>query len=115
VRNLDVVSPRVLPPQALIIAVTPLIDGRFVKVLENLAARQFDLLVLAVSPVEVTCRALAPSPIRDLACHLWSVERRVLIDDLRSRGLMILEWEPGQPLEGPLAALSRRTARRVMR
>jgi uncharacterized protein (DUF58 family) len=107
VRHLDVVPPRVLPPRALVIAISPLLDERFIKAVRDLAARRFDVFVLGVSPIEVTRRALAPSPVTDLACRLWAADRRVMLDDMRRSGLTLLEWEPARPLEEALAVLGR--------
>jgi uncharacterized protein (DUF58 family) len=107
VRHLDVVPPRVLPPRALVVAISPLLDERFIKALKDLGARRFDVFVLAISPVAVMRRALASSAVTDLACRLWAAERRVMLDDLRRNGLTILEWDPADPLEGTLAPLGR--------
>jgi uncharacterized protein (DUF58 family) len=110
-KDLTLVPPRVLPPQALVIALTPLLDARFTKAAIDLAGRGFDLVILAVSPVQVTRAAVRPSRTADLACRLWSLERRVQLDDLRRRGLPVLEWRPPEPLEPALAALGRRRHR----
>ena len=108
VRHLDVVPPRILPPRALVVAISPLLDVRFGNALKDLAARRFDIVVLAISPVELTRRALGSSPVTDLACRLWAVERRVMVEDLRGTGLTILEWEPEASLERALADVGRR-------
>jgi uncharacterized protein (DUF58 family) len=110
-KDLAMVPPRVLPPQALVIAVTSLLDPRFTKAALDLAARGFDLMVLVVSPVEVTRATLRPSPATDLACRLWRLERRARLDELRRQGLRVLEWRPPDPLELALAGLGRRRAR----
>ncbi len=110
-KDLAMVPPRVLPPQALVIAVTSLLDRRFAKAALDLAARGFDLVTLVVSPVEVTRATLKSSPTTDLACRLWSLERRASLDDLRAQGLRVLEWRPPEPLELVLAGLGRRRAR----
>jgi uncharacterized protein (DUF58 family) len=105
VRHLDVVPPRVLPPRALVIAISPLLDERFVKAVQDLAARRFDVFILAISPIEVMRHALLPSAVTDVACRLWTAERRLMLDDLRRRGVIVVEWEPAQPLEDALAPL----------
>jgi uncharacterized protein (DUF58 family) len=105
------VPPRVLSAQALVIAITPLLDRRFTKAVLDLAARGFDLVVLAVCPVEVTRAALAPSPTVDLACRLWTLERRSELAELRRHGLPVLEWRPPEPLEAALGGARRRRAR----
>ena len=105
------VPPRVLSPQALVVAITPLLDHRFAKAVLDLAARGFDLVVLVVSPVEVTRAALAGSPTDDLACRLWALERRAELAELRRHGLPVLEWRPPEPLEAALVGVRRRRVR----
>ena len=105
------VPPRVLSPQALVVAITPLLDHRFAKAALDLAARGFDLVVLVVSPVEVTRAALAGSPTDDLACRLWALERRAELAELRRHGLPVLEWRPPEPLEAALVGVRRRRVR----
>lgn len=110
-KDLALVPPRVLPPHALVIAVTPLLDSRFTKAAVDLAARGFDLVVLVVSPVDVTRATLTPSRVNDLACRLWTLDRRTQLDDLHRHGLAVLEWNPFEPLESVLAVLGRRRHR----
>lgn len=110
-KDLALVPPRVLPASALVIAVTPLLDARFTKAVLDLAARGFDLVVLVVSPVEVTRALLPASPLNDLACRLWTLERRAQLDEVRRRGLAVLEWNPAEPLESAFAGLARRRPR----
>ncbi len=102
-KDLAVIPPRVLPPQALVIAITPLLDRRFARAALDLSARGFDLVVLVVSPVEVTRGALQPSRATDLACRLWTLDRRAQLAELRRQGLGVLEWYPPAPLELALA------------
>jgi uncharacterized protein (DUF58 family) len=107
-RKLELVPPRVLPPNALVIAISPLIDDRFAKALIDLAGRGFDLLIIAISPIALTRAVLPQSDLTDLVCRLWALERQIRIDELRRSGLLVLEWSPEQPLEGVLASLERR-------
>src|SRR4029077_14332625 len=65
-KDLQRVPARVLSPQALVLAITPLLARRFAKAVLDLAARGFDLVVLVVSPVAVTRAAMPPSPADDL-------------------------------------------------
>ena len=110
-KDLAFVPPRVLPPHALVIAITPLLDPRFTRAALDLAARGFDLVVLVVSPVDVMHAVLTPSPINDLACRLWALERRAHLDEFRRHGIPALEWNPSEPLEPALAAFGRRRSR----
>ena len=110
-KDLALVPPRVLPAHALVIAITPLLDTRFTKVALDLAARGFDFVVVVVSPVDVTRRVLPASPTNQLACRLWTLERRSRLDEFRRHGIAVVEWDPDEPLELALAAQGRRRPR----
>jgi hypothetical protein len=97
--------PRVLPANALVIALSPMLDERFLKAIADLVARGFDVIVVAVSPLEPTRRLLAGSAIDDLACRLWAIEWRGGLDALRRHGVTILEWDNDASLEAALAPL----------
>lgn len=107
VPQLDRLPARILPPQALVIALSPLLDERFVKAVIDLAARGFDVIVLAVSPIAPTRRVLGRSLRDETACRLWAIEWQVRADELRRRGLAIVEWHPEASLEAVLAPLAR--------
>jgi uncharacterized protein (DUF58 family) len=113
-KDLGFVPARVLPSRALVIAVTPLLDGRFAKATLDLAARGFDVVVLVVSPVDVTRAMLARTPLNALACRLWTLERRAGLDAFRRHGLAVCEWNPAEPLETALAGLARRRMRMAL-
>ena len=49
-KDLDVIPPRTLPPRALVLALSPLLDERAVGALLDLRARGFDLAVIELSP-----------------------------------------------------------------
>jgi uncharacterized protein (DUF58 family) len=107
-KDLAFVPARVLPPKALVVAVTPLLDRRFTQATLDLAARGFDLVVVAVSPVEVTRSLLKGSLADDLACRLWVLERQAALDEFRRHGIVVLDWRPTDPLELALAGQGRR-------
>lgn len=109
-KDLALVPPRVLPPQALVIAVSALLDPRFERAALDLAARGFDVVLIAVSPLAVT-RAAHVSLVVDIASRLWALERRVALAALRSAGLTVVEWDPPAPLEVALARMGRRRRR----
>jgi uncharacterized protein (DUF58 family) len=113
-RDLDLVPPRILPPQALVVALSPLLDRRFVRAATDLAARGFDLLVIAVSPIPSARAAVRRSRVADLAARLWALERRAELDEYRRRGLTIVEWDGLAPLEAALASLGPRWRRRAL-
>jgi uncharacterized protein (DUF58 family) len=107
VPQLDRLPARVLPPQALVIALSPLLDERFLKAVIDLAARRFDVVVLAVSPIEATRLVLRGSLLDDVACRLWAMEWQIKVDGLRRHGLAIAEWHLDTPLEAALAPIAR--------
>jgi uncharacterized protein (DUF58 family) len=106
-RDLDLVPPRILPPQALVLALSPLLDPRFARAATDLAARGFDLIVIAVSPATAARAAVRPGPVADVAARLWDLERRPEIDGLRRRGVTVVGWDGVAPLDAALAGLRR--------
>jgi uncharacterized protein (DUF58 family) len=106
-KDLALIPPRVLSPRSLVIALSPLLDPRFIKAASDLAARGFDVVILSVSPVDVTRGALDGSVLVDAACRLWELERRARLVELRRQGLRVLEWHPDEPLDLVLGQLGR--------
>jgi hypothetical protein len=107
------IPPRVLPPQALVLALSPLLDGRFVRAAANLAARGFDLVLIAVSPVAAGRALVRGGPVADVAARLWALEHRAYLDDLRRDGLTVVDWDGVEPLEAALARWQRPRLRRA--
>ncbi|NQW53951.1 MAG: DUF58 domain-containing protein [Rhodospirillales bacterium] len=107
-RTLDHVPAAALPRQALVIAVSPVIDDRFTRAIVDLAGRGYDVVLLAVSPVGLTRRVLPDTPLNDVACALWALERASRIRQLCDEGISVTEWQPEQPLDAALASLARR-------
>jgi uncharacterized protein (DUF58 family) len=100
-RGIDVIPPRVLPPKSLIVALTPLTDGRVVDSLVDLRARGFDLIVVEVA----ADRFAAPDAheAAQLAYRLWLLDRDATRLRYRGLGVPIVRWLPGQSLVGPLS------------
>jgi uncharacterized protein (DUF58 family) len=113
-KDLKLVPPRVLPPHAFVVALTPLLDRRFTQAAVDLVGRGFDVLVLVVSPVELMRATLGTAAIDQLACRLWTLERRARLDEMRRHGLSVIEWNPGDPLEAAIAGLDRRRHRAIV-
>jgi len=113
-KDLSMVPPRVLPPQALVIALSPLLDARFIKAVGDLVARGFQVVLLSISPIDISMGSLELSPLGDLACRLWTLERQAQVADLRRQGLVVIEWRPDQPLELALAPFVRHYRQRAL-
>ena len=101
-KDIEIVPRRTLPPQALILALTPLLDERAVGAMLDLRTRGFDLAVIEVSPEPF---APAPAPEDELgrfAHRLWLLRREALRDRFRSLGVPIAEWREGSGLQAPI-------------
>jgi uncharacterized protein (DUF58 family) len=110
-KDVDVIPRRTLPPKALIVAVTPLLDERAVGTLLDLRARGFDLAVIEVSPVPFA--APGPTELDRLAHRIWLMKRRALRAHYERVGVPVVEWRDGTPLAAPVeeVAAFRRHAR----
>ena len=100
--TVEVIPRRVLPPQALVIALTPLLDQRTINALLDLRARGFDLAVVDVSPVPYVADEHGTGD--DLAWRLWTMWRQALHHRYERVGVPVVEWSP----TGRCSAPSRR-------
>jgi uncharacterized protein (DUF58 family) len=99
-KDIEIVPRRTLPPQALILGLTPLLDERAVGAMLDLRTRGFDLAVVEVSPEPFT-----PAPADELgrfAHRLWLLRREALRDRFRSLGVPIAEWREGVGVQAPI-------------
>ena len=99
-KGIDLIPPGVLPPQALVVALTPLLDDRSVTALLDLRARGFDLAVVDVSPVPYADPG--PNEVDQLAYRLWQLQREVIRARYEGVGVSIVEWREGTPLVAAL-------------
>ena len=96
-KDLDVIPTRTLPPGALVIALTPLLDERAVRSLFDLRGRGFDLAVIELSPFPFVDEGQTES--ERLAYRLWRLRRDALRSRYASLGIPVVEWREGVPLE----------------
>ena len=80
-------------PTALVLALTPLVDPRFVAALEDLRGRRFDVAVVEVDPVPLV--GPGRTDVERAAYRLWLLEREVLRWRLESRGIGVATWGDG--------------------
>jgi uncharacterized protein (DUF58 family) len=99
-KEIDVIPRRTLPPNALVIGLSPLLDPRSVGALLDLRARGFDLAVIDVSPVPFTPRP--PRGLDAVAYDIWTLRRDALRHRLQQAGVAVAEWVPGSPLQSIL-------------
>ncbi len=95
-RDIAVVPARVLRPQSLVVALTPLLDERSIAALFDLRARGHDITVIEASPVPYMDPGRTAS--ERLAFRLWRLRRDALRDRLRQSGVAVVEWQEGTPL-----------------
>jgi uncharacterized protein (DUF58 family) len=99
-RGVDVLPPRTLPPKALVLALTPLLDNRTAAALLDLRARGYDLIVVEVSPFELVTPD--PGSSLELAHRLWRLSREALRWRYEQVGVPVVTWREGEPLAVPL-------------
>ncbi len=107
-KNVNVVPARTLPPRALVIAVTPLLDPRAVGALLDLRARGFDLAVVEVAADPYAAPGVGE--LDDLAWRLWALRRNALRAQLSALGVAVAQWRDDAPLDAVLEGV--RTYRR---
>ena len=104
-KAINVVPARTLPPQALVIALTPLLDDRSVRALLDLRARGFDLAVVEVSPLAFA--EPGDTEAEQIAYRLWRLRREALRSQYLAAGVAVAEWREGEPLAGSLQEVTR--------
>ena len=112
-KGIDVLPPRTLPPQAFVIALTPLLDERSMDALLDLRARGFDLAIVDVSPLPFV--SAVPGSAAALALRLWPLWRDALRFRYERLGVPVVEWTEGEPLAQAIEEVRsfRRFAHRV--
>jgi uncharacterized protein (DUF58 family) len=112
-KDVEIIPARTLPPQALVLALTPLLDERAVDALLDLRARGFDLAIVDVSPLPFA--APGPDPLDELAWRIWRLRREALRFRYERAGVAVAEWRDGEPLQVPIEEVTqfRRRARRL--
>lgn len=99
-KDASVLPTRTLPPQALVLAVTPLLDDRAIEALADLRSRRYDLAILEVSPVDF----VAPGPTEPdrLAHRLWLLRREELRARYERLGVAVATWSDDIPVDAAL-------------
>lgn len=101
-------SPRLLPPNALILFLTPLLDERSSTMLAQLA--RTGRFVLAVDTLPDNARPVQTSEWTELAYRLWRLDRENLIGRLREVGVPVVAWAGAGSLDEVLRDVTRMAA-----
>ena len=112
-RAVESIPRRVLPPAALILAISPLLDDRSIRLITELRTRRSDVAVIEVSPLTHTPpgRTVADS----VAYRLWRLQRDALRARLRAMGIAVALWQEDDELGPTLEGVNsfRRSAQHV--
>ena len=95
-KDANIIPARTLPPRALIVAVTPLLDPRGVAALLDLRARGRDLVVIEVSPFDLVDPGTADDD--RIAYRLWQLQREVLVSRFTRLGVAVARWDGEESL-----------------
>jgi uncharacterized protein (DUF58 family) len=95
-----------LPPGALVVVFSPLLDQRFVEALRDMRERGFSILVVDVLNAEPPARRRRPED--RMARRLWRIEQEAIRFSLRELGVRVVHWDGEESLDLPLAAHTRR-------
>lgn len=119
-RDIAVVPARALPPRSFVLALSPLLDDRFVDALVALRSGGHDVAVVEFTP-PVPDRSGIAQPRRPgrraaptasaLSLRLWRAERALTRDRLTEQGVAVAERDPDQPWDVVLDDLGRRRRR----
>jgi uncharacterized protein (DUF58 family) len=94
-----------LPPGALVVVFSPLLDQRFVETLRDMRERAFTILVVDVLNAEPPARRSAEDR---MARRIWRMEQEAIRFSLRELGVPVVHWDGEESLDLPLAGYTRR-------
>jgi uncharacterized protein (DUF58 family) len=95
-KAIDVIPPRTLPPHALIVALSPLLDERSVNVLLDIRRRGFDLAVVEISSEDDPSQS--SDEVEVLARRLWRLQRQAVRGRFQRVGVPVAVWGEGSSL-----------------
>jgi uncharacterized protein (DUF58 family) len=104
-KDIDVIPTRTLPPRALVLALTPLLDDRAIGALADLRTRGFDLAIIEVSPMPYVEPGETES--ERLAFRVWQLRREAIRSRYRELGVPVVEWRDAVPLEAAIEEVRR--------
>jgi uncharacterized protein (DUF58 family) len=95
-RDIEVLPRRTLPPKAIVLALTPLLDDRSVGALLDLRARGFDLIVVEISPEPFL--GAPTDEVGRVGRQLWRIRRETLRGRFERAGVPVATWDEARPL-----------------
>ena len=117
-KELPTLAPRIWSPRAVVVALTPLLDARFVEAIVAARSRGHDVAVVECRPFDARAADPAgsePADTDSIGLALWEAERVRGRDRLSEHGIAVVDWAPDQPVELALSQLARRRDRPQVR
>ena len=108
-KDIELLPRGTLPPKAMVVAFSPLVDDRTYNALADINARGFPVVVIntlvedAIKPT--------PGPEGDIAYRAWVLDRARRKEGLKAAGIPVAEWPGDDPIQAVLARLPRRGRR----
>lgn len=99
--DLDRIPRTALPPGALVVLFSPLLDERALGAVTDL--RERGLAVIVVNVLRHEPPVVPRSPVSGLAVRLWRLDRVALCTSLARLGVPVLDWETGADLDAALS------------
>ena len=99
-KEIDVIPRRTLPPHALVLALTPLLDERSIAALLDLRARGFDVAVVEISPRSFVEPGAGEE--RQLAYRIWQLRHAVRRAQFERAGVPVAVWDDERGLVAAL-------------
>jgi uncharacterized protein (DUF58 family) len=109
--DLDRVPRTALPPRALVVLFSPLLDRRALNAVTDLRQRGVSLVIVDVLTYEPPAERRLP--LAQLAVRLWRLDRSALRASLTGLGVPVLNWDSRTGLEAAQAPLRGRRVRAV--
>jgi hypothetical protein len=108
-KDIELLPPGTLPPSAVVIAFSPLVDQRALRALTDIGARGFSLVIInTLSEDEI---GPAQNPEGRLSHRVWKLQREMARDEFRSRGIPVVTWSGESGIETVIAEIPRRDRR----
>lgn len=105
VPDLNRIPRTALPPGALVIFFSPLLDKRSLGVVADLRERGFPMVIVDVLRREPP--ALARSRMSELALRIWRLDREALRSSLTGAGIPVITWSADEELDAVMAPVRR--------
>jgi uncharacterized protein (DUF58 family) len=103
-QDTSLIPRRILPPQSLIVALTPRLDWRVTRSLMDLRRRGYQVSIVEIDPLPYL--AGAEAAVRPIAWRTWLLERDAVRTQLAGAGIVLAAWGPDAPVAAPVEMLA---------